>query len=61
MNRIKKLVQNIKDNAVDYYTALILVIAIPAVIATMFGWQIGLLVSFIIQVILGVFSLRGSK
>lgn len=61
MNRKQKFIKNIKDNAVDYYLVVLLAIAIPVVLGFMTNWVSGLLVSFIIQVVIGVFYIRGAR
>lgn len=58
MNRKQKFTKNIRENAVDYYVVVLLALAIPLVIGNKFGLWVGLLTSFVIQVVIGVFYIR---
>ncbi len=61
MNAIKKFIKNIKDNFAEYYTLLILAVAIPVTVGIIVGYQWGLLLSFVIQGLVGIFYIRGKE
>jgi len=61
VNSLKKFIKNIKDNFAEYYTLLMIAVATPLAVGLLFGFVWGLLLSFVLQALIGVFYIRGSK
>lgn len=61
MKNIKTLGAYIKDNFAELWTIIVLVIAIPTVVSLVFIWWAGLLLSLVIQALIGIYYIRGSN
>ena len=61
MEKIKKLGANIRENFAEYWTILILVLAIPTVISFVFVWWAGVLLSLSVQALIGIYYIRGAN
>lgn len=56
-----KVFRGVLDNLAEYYTMLVLFVALPAVVAHLTAVSWGLLLSFMIQAIVGILYIRGRK
>lgn len=61
MNAIKKFIKNIKDNFAEYYTLFMIAVAVPFAVGLLVGYQWGLLLSFVLQGLVGIFYIRGKQ
>jgi len=61
VNAIQKFIKNIKDNFAEYYTLLIIAVAIPVAIASLTSVVWGILLSFVLQALVGIFYIRGKQ
>lgn len=61
MKALSRLLNNLKQNFAEYYTLLVVVIAIPAVIGLLFGSIYGFGASFVFQAIIGILYIRASN
>ncbi len=57
----KNLLKPIKNNIIEFYTGLVLIVFIPTTIGFMTNLFIGLLLSFLIQSAIGILTIRNSK
>lgn len=61
MNAIKKFIKNIKDNFAEYYTLFMIAVAVPVAVGLLVGYQWALLLSFVLQGLVGIFYIRGKQ
>lgn len=61
MNSLKKFIKNVKDNFAEYYTLFIIAVAVPVAVGSLAGLQWGLLLSFVLQALIGIFYIRGKQ
>ncbi len=55
---IDKLITNLRSNALEYWTGLMIVIGLPLIAFIYFGWPLAISVFIIVNIILGVLVLR---
>ena len=61
MNAIQKFIKNIKDNFAEYYTLLIIAVAVPVAVGLLTSFEWGLLLSFVLQALVGIFYIKGKQ
>lgn len=61
MNTLNKLTKNIRDNIAEYYTLLVIVLAVPAAASLVIGYELALILSFVLQALIGVLYIKGSN
>lgn len=61
MNPIKRLTKHLKQNIAEYYTLLIIAVAIPSAVGAIVGQEWGILLSFVLQGVIGVLYIKGSS
>lgn len=55
---MKKIIDNLKSNALEYWTLLMIVVGLPLVAFIHFGWTLALSVFIIVNIILGILVLK---
>lgn len=57
----KNLFKSLKDNISEIYTGLVLIVFIPVIIGFITNLYFGLLLSFLVQSVIGILIIRKSK
>lgn len=58
---MKSKIDKVIEDFAEYYTLIVLVIALPAVVSLITSIEWGLLLSFTIQALIGIFYLKGGN
>lgn len=55
---MKKIIENLKANALEYWTLLMILVGLPLIAFIYFGWSYALTVFIVANIILGILNLR---
>lgn len=55
---MKQLIDNLKSNALEYWTLLMIVVGLPLVAFIYVGWALAFAVFVIVNIIIGILNLR---
>lgn len=58
---MKSKIDRVIEDFAEYYTLIVLVVALPMVVGVMTTVEWGLLLSFTIQALIGIFYLKGGN
>ena len=58
---MKSKIDKVIEDFAEYYTLIVLVIALPVVVSLITSIEWGLLLSFTIQAVIGIFYLKGGN
>lgn len=58
---MKSKIDKVIEDFAEYYTLIVLVIALPVVVSLITSIEWGLLLSFTIQALIGIFYLKGGN
>ena len=61
MKLLRNVATNLSKNAAEYYTLLVLIVAIPFCVGVVTELKWGLLLSFVVQGVIGVLYIRGKS
>ena len=55
---MKKIIENLRSNALEYWTLLMIIVGLPLIAFLYFGWAAALSVFVVANIIIGILNLR---
>lgn len=55
---MKNLIANVKSNALEYWTLLMILVGLPLIAFIYFGWALALSVFIVVNIVIGILNIK---